>query len=1221
MKRWILLAGGLAVFGLVLAGCKSSTSPSPTETITISPTTASVPVGTGQVFIATVSGPTDQTVTWQVNNIVGGNSTIGTISTAGVYTAPTTIPVPNKVTVTAVSHADSTFTASATVLIDSGIRVTVTPSPVIIGTGEALNFTATVTGTFNTAVTWVVCQATNSSTVSGAPCTADTTNTLGTIDVNGNYHAPVTVPSANPVSIEAISVADVSQFGSATITLVAATDPVAISVYPTHAAQGSLFVDVYLKGSNFVSTTLALVNGVTITGPTSLRFGSILRVRIPDTLLSPAPTVLQVQVKRQGGTPVDCAPDVTQCRITLDATRPAIVTAAPNSGLQNGPPVEFSINGGYFGTNSNATTPTVTAEFDGTVRGAGVSARQLQVTLSGADLSVPGLHQVTVVNSAVTTPAILPAQTASTNFAVQSCLGVSGCPGPTVTVPSLGVGTAPVAIGINTATGIAVVVNHGSNNVTLVDLSGVTPTLVPGGTIAVGTGPTGVAIDNVRNLAVVTNNTAKTISVINLATKAVTTVNTQITAAPFSVGVNPITGIALIAYQSTNIGALVDLTQSPPVFVGAVTLGTGVGPQVAVVPGLNWGLVTPGGAGTFSIVDLARRNQNSISANGAVRVSATSTVTITTTSPHGLITGDAVLITGVTDASFNGVFSVVSVPSTTSFTLTQSGADATSGSGVAFYSRPVATVGFGVNVTGIAMNAEAGRAILTDPTPTNASVLTMSVLDQAVTPLLLEPGSGAVAVNPYTDVAVAVNPTTHQGSVIDPRTPLRMTTFNLTGTNPSAIAIDPGSNQVLIANQGSNDLTVVSLDTAGHPIKPIHLESVILPLNRQFGTDLTLASSTDLPLTLIGKGFVGKVARIDGFVLPAVGPVTDRVMNVSVPGTLLGSARRFSMDIVDPAVPSSVSNSEGFSVVKAIDLTSLACPAPSPAAVAFDDLRNLALVTLATCKSVAIVDVNSATVTNNITVGNNPQGVATVPRLGLAVATNRGDNTASIINLADLTQAAVSISVGIEPIGVDISPVDGTTLVTNSNVNSNSVTEFGAGEGPSAVTTLVGVCGAPVAVAINPYDQQALVACAASTGGSNIFLLNISSAPPSAISQATGPNQPTGVAFDPVTKLYVVTSSLGNSVFFINPANNQITSARDGINPFSIAFNYLTNTIVTVNALSNTVSVMDFGTRRVISNMGLKGALLGAVAILPRSNLVLIVDQVNNRLLMVPLQH
>src|SRR5712692_8114401 len=65
--------------------------------------------------------------------------------------------------------------------------------------------------------------------------------------------------------------------------------------------------------------------------------------------------------------------------------------------------------------------------------------------------------------------------------------------------------------------------------------------------------------------------------------------------------------------------------------------------------------------------------------NGAVR--AANVVTITTTSPHGLGTGQSVTIAGVSDSSFNGTFTIASVPSTTTFTYAQTGSNATSGGG------------------------------------------------------------------------------------------------------------------------------------------------------------------------------------------------------------------------------------------------------------------------------------------------------------------------------------------------------------------------------------------------------------------------------------------------------------------------------------------------------------------------------------------------------------
>jgi serine protease len=92
--------------------------PSPV-TVSVSPTSGSLQAGSGttQSFTATVADTLNTQVTWQVNTTTGGNATVGTISTAGVYAAPATVPSPATVTVTAIALADSTRSASATVTI------------------------------------------------------------------------------------------------------------------------------------------------------------------------------------------------------------------------------------------------------------------------------------------------------------------------------------------------------------------------------------------------------------------------------------------------------------------------------------------------------------------------------------------------------------------------------------------------------------------------------------------------------------------------------------------------------------------------------------------------------------------------------------------------------------------------------------------------------------------------------------------------------------------------------------------------------------------------------------------------------------------------------------------------------------------------------------------------------------------------------------------------
>jgi hypothetical protein len=102
---------------LLAASCESGSTQIPGIILTLSPTTAYVPVTYALQFNVSVAGTTNALVVWTVNNVVGGNSTVGFISTRGYYTAPASVPSPNPVTVTVTSQADGTKTASASVTI------------------------------------------------------------------------------------------------------------------------------------------------------------------------------------------------------------------------------------------------------------------------------------------------------------------------------------------------------------------------------------------------------------------------------------------------------------------------------------------------------------------------------------------------------------------------------------------------------------------------------------------------------------------------------------------------------------------------------------------------------------------------------------------------------------------------------------------------------------------------------------------------------------------------------------------------------------------------------------------------------------------------------------------------------------------------------------------------------------------------------------------------
>jgi len=106
------------------AGCSSkpssstSSSGNPTGiTVSVFPSATSVVVGQTVPFTATVTGTTNTAVNWEVAGVAGGNPTVGTITTGGLYTAPSALPNPSTVVVTAVSQADTTKTGTGRVQV------------------------------------------------------------------------------------------------------------------------------------------------------------------------------------------------------------------------------------------------------------------------------------------------------------------------------------------------------------------------------------------------------------------------------------------------------------------------------------------------------------------------------------------------------------------------------------------------------------------------------------------------------------------------------------------------------------------------------------------------------------------------------------------------------------------------------------------------------------------------------------------------------------------------------------------------------------------------------------------------------------------------------------------------------------------------------------------------------------------------------------------------
>ena len=139
----VLLAVALA--GFYTAACGDSTGPRVASTVTISPTTATIPVGGTQQFTAVVKNSKGNVLAvTPIWSVTGG----GTITATGLFTAGTT---PGTSTIS-VSCSGVTATAVVTVTVGPAFSIAVLPQTVTLNPGGTQTFTAVVRDANNNVV-------------------------------------------------------------------------------------------------------------------------------------------------------------------------------------------------------------------------------------------------------------------------------------------------------------------------------------------------------------------------------------------------------------------------------------------------------------------------------------------------------------------------------------------------------------------------------------------------------------------------------------------------------------------------------------------------------------------------------------------------------------------------------------------------------------------------------------------------------------------------------------------------------------------------------------------------------------------------------------------------------------------------------------------------------------------------------------------------------------
>jgi YVTN family beta-propeller protein len=437
------------------------------------------------------------------------------------------------------------------------------------------------------------------------------------------------------------------------------------------------------------------------------------------------------------------------------------------------------------------------------------------------------------------------------------------------------------------------------------------------------------------------------------------------------------------------------------------------------------------------------------------------------------------------------------------------------------------------------------------------------------------------------------------------------TTANIpAGTHPLAVAVNVATNQIYVANQGSNDVTAIDGKTNIATQVPVGTN----PANVAMSAPTAIAvNPTTNKIYVVNQGTAvkqftdGGVSVIDGTtntvtatiavgkepMALAVNPVTNMiyVANLGVglsTVTVIAGATNATSTVSVQVAPISVAintttnqifvANRGSNSVSMIDgatntVTNVTLsPSVTPVAVAVNPVLNHVYVASSFSSSVinpavSVVDPVAKKVLKTVAVGNGPTGLVANPVTGLIYASNQGDNTVTVIEDGANIGTSVLIPVGNHPYGVALNPTTNQIYVTDQGSNSLTVIDGGT----NTVSSTVAVGSQPNGVAVNPLTNTIYVA----NTGNDVSVIDGSSNIGSV--QVAGV-QPSGVAINPVTNRLYVANKGNGTVTMIDEGTGVSATIPVGVQPTAIAVNPVSNKVYVANYLSYTVTAIDGAT-------------------------------------------
>jgi hypothetical protein len=445
-RRFVLFVSVIGLFALLTqSGCanmassaseRGSHGANSAPSILTQPASQTVNAGQTATFLVTASGKAPLSYQWKKNGVVISGATSASYTTPPEATG-------SQFAVVVSNSAGSATSSVATLTIGAfSVTITVNPGNLTLAVGNTQAFSANISGTSNTAMTW---------TVSGAGCISAG---CGTISANGLYVAPMSVPSPPSVTVRATSAADPTKSASASVSIVAAA-AVLLSLSP---ANGSVLTAGTQSFNASVTGTSNTAVGWKVTGAgcSGSTCGSLstsgLRAVYSAPPVAPSPAGVTVTAVSAADSTKSAAANVTVVNVVA-------VTVSP-SGLSISTGTTQQFNARVTGSSNTAVSWSVTGAgcsgaACGTIGSGGLytapaaipSPATVAITAtSSADPSKSGVAYLTIVAPGKIGPTLptLPQATVDLTMPIQ---GTSTC--PTLTTGSNCIRNVPAGDAVN----------------------------------------------------------------------------------------------------------------------------------------------------------------------------------------------------------------------------------------------------------------------------------------------------------------------------------------------------------------------------------------------------------------------------------------------------------------------------------------------------------------------------------------------------------------------------------------------------------------------------------------------------------------------------------------------------------------------------------------------------------------------------------------------------